>query len=86
MVGVFSDDVLQQNNHFSSRPEVERLELLRHCRWVDEVVKDVPWELSIKFLEERKVDFVAIDEGTTVDPTCDNARVRCYDELKRHGM
>jgi choline-phosphate cytidylyltransferase len=86
MVGVFSDGVLHQNNFIPTWPEVERLELVRHCRWVDEVVKDVPWELTIKFLEERKVDFVAIDEGTTVDPTCDNARVRGYDELKKHGM
>ena len=86
MVGVFSDGVLHQNSVIQTWPEVERLELVRHCRWVDEVVKDVPWELTTQFLEKRKVDFVAIDEGTTVDPTCDNARVRGYDELKKHGM
>lgn len=66
-------------------PEVERTELVRHCRWVDEVVRDVPWELTLPFLENKQIDFVLIDEGTSVDPTCDKARVRGYDDLKTHG-
>jgi len=86
MVGVFSDDVLLQNNCIPAWPEVERLELVRHCRWVDEVVRDVPWELSATFLDRKHIDFVAIDEGTSVDPTCGKGRVKGYDELKKHGM
>ncbi len=85
MVGVFSDDVLLQNNCIPAWPEVERLELVRHCRWVDEVVRDAPWELSASFLKSKHIDFVAIDEGTSVDPTCCKVRVKGYDELKKHG-
>jgi len=85
MVGVFSDDVLHKNNCFPAWPEVERSELVRHCRWVNEVIKDAPWELTLKFLDENGIDFVAIDEGTSVDPCCDKIRLRGYDELKKHG-
>jgi len=84
IIGVFSDDVLHQNNSKTSWPDVERIELVRHCRWVNEVIKDAPWEVTLQFLKERRIDFVAIDEGTTVDPACDKARVKAYDELKKH--
>ncbi|KAF9531786.1 hypothetical protein CPB83DRAFT_808913 [Crepidotus variabilis] len=85
IVGVFSDDTLHQNNCASTYPEVERAELVRHCRWVDEVIKDAPWAVNIDFLNQRRIDFVAIDEGSSVDPTCDKARLRGYDELKKRG-
>jgi glycerol-3-phosphate cytidylyltransferase-like family protein len=86
IVGVFSDEVLLQNGHAFNRPEIERLELVRHCRWVNEVIKDAPWELTLQFIREKGIDYVAVDEGSSVDPNYNNARVRGYDELKRHGL
>jgi len=86
IVGVFSDDASLRYGAKTVWPEVERIELVRHCRWVDEVIKDVPWELTLNFLREKNIDFVAINEGTSVDPMCDKTRVRGYDELKKHGM
>lgn len=85
IVGVFSDDVLQQNNSKANWPDVERNEFVRHCRWVNEVIKDAPWEVTPQFLKDRRINFVAIDEGTSVDPACDKARIKAYDELKKHG-
>ncbi|KAF8909371.1 cholinephosphate cytidylyltransferase [Gymnopilus junonius] len=85
IVGVFSNKVLQQNDCLPNRPEVERIELMRHCRWTDEVLEDVPWELTLQFLNEKTIDFVAIDEGTSIDPSFAKARVVAYDELKKHG-
>ena len=29
-----------------------RYESLRHCKWVDEVVRDAPWVISQEFLEK----------------------------------
>ena len=43
---------------------LERAEILRQCRYVDEVLMDAPcWEFSPEFLEKNKIDFVAHDEA-----------------------
>lgn len=85
IAGVFSDETLQQNNIKATWSEVDRAELVRHCRWVDEVVVDAPYVVTHQFLKSKRIDFVAIDEGTSCDPACDKTRVDAYDLLKKEG-
>lgn len=85
LVGVFSDQTIRQHGYNSSIPEEERYELVRHCRWVDEVVPEAPWKLSDNFLHQNRIDFVAIEEGASVSPAYDEIRIIGYDELKRLG-
>ncbi|KAI0704321.1 hypothetical protein BC835DRAFT_1242091, partial [Cytidiella melzeri] len=82
LVGVFSDDVCAQNGASTRTPHLERCELIRHCRWVDEVVPDAPWKLDDAFLTAMRIDYVAIDEGVSIDPAYEKGRVKGYDLVK----
>jgi len=42
--------------------EDERYEAIRHCRYVDEIVRDAPWTTDEEFLSKHKIDFVAHDD------------------------
>ncbi|PIL24996.1 hypothetical protein GSI_12884 [Ganoderma sinense ZZ0214-1] len=82
LVGVFSDELCDEHSAPTALAHEDRCEVLRHCRWVDEVVPDVPWTLHERFLRARQIDFVAIDEGTSIDPDCDRDRLKGYDLVK----
>jgi choline-phosphate cytidylyltransferase len=68
---------------------VERCEVLRHVRWVDEVIVDAPYSLASssadQFLRLWKIDYVAIEEGSSINPECDKERLRGYDRMKELG-
>lgn len=42
--------------------EKERVEILEHCRWVDEVVCPCPWIINIDFLRKHNIHYVAHDD------------------------
>ncbi|OBZ74256.1 Choline-phosphate cytidylyltransferase B [Grifola frondosa] len=82
MVGVFADDLCERYNSPTPMRHVDRCEVVRHCRWVDEVVADAPWAMEEKFLRAKQIDYVAIDEGSSIDPACDRERLKGYDLVK----
>jgi len=62
IVGVCNDELTHEKKGKTVMNEEERYNALRHCRYVDEIVRDQPWFLSDEFLEFHKIDFVAHDD------------------------
>lgn len=82
IVGVCSDAMTHSRKGRTVMNEKERYEAVRHCRYVDEILTDAPWELSDEFLDDNKIDFVAHDEIPYVsDDTHD-----LYAHIKARGM
>lgn len=58
-----------------------RAESVEHCRWVDQVIPDAPWQLTPEFLEKHKIDFVAHDALPYVSANSEDV----YAPIKRAG-
>ncbi|KAH7908957.1 hypothetical protein BJ138DRAFT_1156381 [Hygrophoropsis aurantiaca] len=84
-VGVFPDALCQSHNNPARFSHEERCELIRHCRWVDEVLPDAPWVVDDQFIIQRRIDFVALEEGSSVNPEFDRVRLKGYDDMKKLG-
>jgi choline-phosphate cytidylyltransferase len=63
--------------------EDERYESVRHCKWVDEVIKDAPWIITAEFLDEHDIDYAAHDALPYADATGQNDDV--YGPVKKLG-
>jgi len=85
LVGPFTDSQCLENGIRSSIPHVERSEVLRHCRWVDEVIQDAPVVLNESFLINNHIDYVAVEDGSSLDPTISKARLAGIDLVKSLG-
>ncbi|XP_044267406.1 choline-phosphate cytidylyltransferase A-like isoform X3 [Tribolium madens] len=82
IVGVSNDTMLRELKGRTVMTEDERYNAVRHCRYVDEVLRDAPWEYTDEFLENNKIDFVAHDDIPYESENTDDT----YGELKKRGM
>lgn len=62
LVGVTGDQETHRRKGLTVLSAKERAETVRHCKWVDEVVEDCPWVVSVDFLEQHQIDYVAHDD------------------------
>ncbi|XKL61086.1 hypothetical protein PGB90_008143 [Kerria lacca] len=82
IVGVCNDALTHERKGRTVMMDEERYEAVRHCRYVDEVVRDAPWNIDDNFLLEHKIDFVAHDEL----PYKSDQSEDIYAHLKEKGM
>lgn len=50
-----SDEMTHKLKGFTVMTDTERYEMLRHCRYVDEIITDAPWILTREFMDKHKV-------------------------------
>lgn len=62
--------------------EKERCEILEHCKWVDEVLCPCPWILTVDFLREKGIHYVAHDDLPYTSAGCEDI----YFDVKKMGM
>lgn len=60
----------------------QRIDTLKHCRWVDEVIPDAPWCVTTDFLLEHRIDYVAHDDLPYASADLDDI----YKPIKERGM
>ena len=82
LVGVTGDKETHRRKGLTVLSAKERAESVRHCRWVDEVIEDCPWVVTVDFLEKHKIDYVAHDDLPYGADEGDDI----YTPLKRKGM
>jgi len=82
LVGCCNDELTHSKKGRTVMTDDERYEAIRHCRYVDEIIRDAPWEMTDEFLEKHKIDFVAHDDVPYQTEDSDDL----YAPLKARGM
>ncbi|OUM56029.1 hypothetical protein BVG19_g5682 [[Candida] boidinii] len=79
--GIPNDIETHKRKGLTVLTDQQRYETLRHCKWVDEVIEDAPWILSMDFLEKHKIDYCAHDDLPYVADGIDDI----YKPMKQAG-
>ncbi|RKP12537.1 hypothetical protein BJ684DRAFT_329, partial [Piptocephalis cylindrospora] len=82
LVGVCNDELTHEKKGKTVLDGDERAESLRHCRWVDEVIKDAPWVVDQEFLDYHRIDYVAHDDIPYVSVDSDDVYAFVKDQGK----
>lgn len=81
MIGACNDEITHSLKGRTVMTDDERYEAIRHCRYVDEIIRDAPWKITEEFMEEHKIDFVAQDSTPYASTDCDDV----YKDIKEMG-
>lgn len=81
IVGVSGDEETIAKKGKIVMTQKERCDILLHCKWVDEIICPCPWVISLDFLEEHNIDYVAHDDA----PYGSAGSEDIYAEIKKAG-
>ena len=81
IVGVCSCADIKSHKGMYVMDDAERVENMRHCKWVDEIIANCPWTPTIEFMDENRIDFIAHDALPYVVPNAED----CYEPMKVAG-
>lgn len=82
VVGVSGDQETIEKKGKLVMNEFERCEILKHIKWVDEVICPCPWNITVDFLKEHNIAYVAHDDIPYTSAGCDDI----YAPIKKMGM
>lgn len=82
VVGVPNDELTHKYKGLTVLSDEQRYESLRHCKWVDEVIPNAPWEVTQEFLDKHKIDYVAHDDEPYAGP---DGQSDVYQFVKEQG-
>lgn len=80
--GIPSDKETHKRKGLTVLSDQQRIDTLKHCRWVDEVIPNAPWCVTADFLLEHKIDYVAHDDLPYASADSDDI----YKPIKERGM
>lgn len=83
IVGVSPIKQIHEHKGLTVQGDDERVEALRHVRWVDEIIFPCPWNITPEFLEHYKIDYVCHDESPYESP--EGATADIYFPIKSAG-
>lgn len=65
IVGIHSDEDIGKYKRMPIIPEQDRYEIVKSCKYVDEVVENAPLVISKAFIEKYHIDFVVRGDDIT---------------------
>lgn len=75
LAAVTSDKITRELKGKTVCNQEERYEMLRHCRYVDEVLIDAPWIITPEFMEKHQVRATSIRGESLSDPCCNYMQI-----------
>ena len=81
LVGICSDEEIMKNKGSNVMKNDERIEAVRHCIHVDEILFPAPWTPTLEFMNKQKIDFIAHDTIPYLVPDTED----CYLPMKLEG-
>lgn len=61
IIGVCGDSDIYKYKGHMIMSEKERVETVKHCKWVDDIIFPAPWCPTIEFMDANNIDFISHD-------------------------